>query len=72
MIDNLLKGYNSTLLAYGATGTGKTHTIFGNIHSITDDYSYIEKGISMYAIDHLFKYLANDANKVYNIKVVLY
>lgn len=31
MIDNVLLGYNSTTLAYGITGTGKTHTIFGSM-----------------------------------------
>lgn len=27
LVDSVLKGYNSTLFAYGATGCGKTHTI---------------------------------------------
>jgi kinesin family protein 3/17 len=29
-LDYLLKGYNSTIIAYGQTGTGKTHTMEGN------------------------------------------
>ena len=29
-IDQFLDGYNVTLLAYGQTGTGKTHTMFGD------------------------------------------
>ena len=69
MIDNILKGYNSTLFAYGATGTGKTHTTFGNIHSITDDRNQIEKGVCMYAVEHLFKYLNYNESKLYNVKV---
>lgn len=31
MIENVIKGYNATALAYGVTGTGKTHTMFGNV-----------------------------------------
>ncbi|XP_061212555.1 kinesin-like protein KIF18A [Neopsephotus bourkii] len=30
MIDDFLKGYNCTVLAYGATGAGKTHTMLGS------------------------------------------
>ncbi|CAD8131447.1 unnamed protein product [Paramecium pentaurelia] len=29
-INYFLEGYNTTILAYGITGSGKTHTIFGN------------------------------------------
>lgn len=28
-IDRLLRGYNVTIFAFGQTGTGKTHTMFG-------------------------------------------
>ena len=31
IINNVINGYNSTALAYGVTGTGKTHTIFGDL-----------------------------------------
>ena len=30
MLDQFLSGYNATFLAYGQTGTGKTHTMFGS------------------------------------------
>ena len=30
MIQNAIKGYNTTVLAYGQTSSGKTHTITGN------------------------------------------
>ncbi|KAL4002681.1 Kinesin motor domain family protein [Acanthocheilonema viteae] len=30
IVDNVLKGYNGTILAYGQTGTGKTFTMLGN------------------------------------------
>ena len=30
-IQDVLGGYNGTIFAYGPTGTGKTHTMFGDI-----------------------------------------
>lgn len=35
MMDSFLAGYNCTFLAYGQTGTGKTHTMFGAPSSLT-------------------------------------
>jgi len=32
LVNNVFSGYNSTALAYGVTGTGKTHTMFGDIY----------------------------------------
>ena len=32
LIQDVLSGYNATVFAYGQTGTGKTHTMEGNIH----------------------------------------
>ena len=31
ILGDVLRGYESTLFAYGQTGTGKTHTIEGRI-----------------------------------------
>jgi len=39
-IDNVLKGFNSTALAYGVTGTGKTHTIFGDMRKYVENFEY--------------------------------
>lgn len=41
-----LNGYNLTLLAYGVTGSGKTHTIFGTAE---------DEGIAMRCCRHLFQ-----------------
>ena len=30
LIQNAIKGYNTTVLAYGQTSSGKTHTLTGN------------------------------------------
>lgn len=29
IVENVLNGYNGTIFAYGQTGCGKTHTMFG-------------------------------------------
>ena len=84
MIENVLKGYNSTALAYGVTGAGKTHTMFGDLNSycneeelLSQDYIFgglskvnIEKGVCLYAVDYLFnQILLNDENKTATVKI---
>jgi len=32
-IEDVLMGYNGTIFAYGQTSSGKTHTMFGDIHT---------------------------------------
>jgi len=36
IVDEALAGFNCTIFAYGQTGTGKTHTMEGDIHSEAD------------------------------------
>ena len=47
----MFEGFNATFLAYGQTGTGKTHTIFGS--KDTQDPSD-EKGYFHRAVTHIF------------------
>lgn len=54
LIEKVLKGINSTIMAYGVTGTGKTHTMFGDIYNEIN----FEKGICTYSIDYLFNNIA--------------
>ena len=54
IIKNVINGYNSTALAYGVTGTGKTHTIFGDL-SVQNG----EEGIAIKACDYLFRKLSS-------------
>jgi kinesin family protein 18/19 len=35
-LKHLLDGYNVAILAYGITGSGKTHTVFGNTQNPAD------------------------------------
>ncbi|RZF42231.1 hypothetical protein LSTR_LSTR004380 [Laodelphax striatellus] len=50
IISNLLEGYNCSVFVYGATGSGKTHTMLGSrenpgimYHTMVELYSQIEK-----------------------------
>ena len=65
MIDNIYLGYNSTALAYGVTGSGKTHTMFGDIYNINTQ----EKGIATYAVEYLFEKIQNDLTKEFTVKI---
>ena len=64
MIDKILNGYNSTTLAYGVTGTGKTYTIFGDLSN-----NFKDEGIIFKACDYLFEKieLNKKINKIENI-----
>ena len=55
IINNVINGYNSTALAYGVTGTGKTHTMFGDLVFQNGD-----DGIAIRACDYLFKVLSSN------------
>ena len=57
-VNSLLEGYNSTIFAYGQTGTGKTYTMEGFIY----DYLSPKKGLIPRAIENIFKYIENNLN----------
>jgi hypothetical protein len=69
-IDNVLRGYNGTILAYGQTGSGKTHTMLGpagGTASVLDPQTvnYAHRGVIPRLADALFSRLnALDANEV--------
>ncbi len=65
MVGNIIQGYNSTAMAYGVTGTGKTHTMFGDIYNVNTK----EKGVCIYAIDHLFETINLEVKKNFQAKV---
>ena len=74
LIYQILNGFNSTILAYGITGTGKTHTIFGdsfinNNNNLNDNFNNNEKGIIFYSVDFLFEQIKNNySNSKFVIK----
>ena len=59
MLDGIIEGFNATIFAYGATGTGKTYTMLG---------SQSEKGIMPRSVSDLFKMLHNYKNKEYKMQ----
>ena len=62
-IDDVIKGYNSTIFAYGQTGAGKSFTMFGVI-SVPD-----LKGIIPRSCMHIFDHITKDTSGTeYTIK----
>jgi hypothetical protein len=60
-IESVMKGYNSTVFAYGQSGSGKTHTMYGS--DINDPEL---KGLVPRIVDYIFDYIDEEKNK--NIK----
>ena len=57
-IISVLEGYNSTVFAYGQTGTGKTFTMEGFTYSSSD----ANRGIIQRSIEEIFKYIEQFSN----------
>ena len=51
-LDLVCEGYNATYFAYGITGSGKTHTIFGKGGITKNDIC--DTGISYLSMDYVF------------------
>ena len=51
IIDSVIDGYNGTILAYGQTSSGKTHTMQGDIRDP------VNRGIIPRMVDHIFEYI---------------
>ena len=60
LIKQVIDGYNATIFAYGATGTGKTYTMLGYGANV---------GIMIRAIRDLFLLVNNNRDKNYLIKI---
>ena len=57
-VNSMLEGYNSTIFAYGQTGTGKTYTMEGFTFSSNDP----NRGIIPRSIDEIFLYIESLQN----------
>jgi kinesin family protein 5 len=69
-VEDVLNGFNGTIMAYGQTGSGKTHTIFGSRSSLDHLYSkrgaeevHFESGIVPRCVNHIFYYIKDNPNK---------
>lgn len=59
IVNEVIEGYNGTIMAYGQTGSGKTFTVFGSKSAI-DAYGYEnhpEGGIVPRSLHHIFNYI---------------
>ena len=65
MIESAVSGINASCFAYGMTGSGKTHTILGDLYNGTIG----EEGISNMAIDFLFNKIQENETKNYVVKM---
>ena len=61
LLENIIEGFNATVFAYGATGSGKTYTMLGNNQN--------ERGIMPRSVSDLFKLLQKQKNKEFRIQV---
>jgi hypothetical protein len=59
LVESCLEGYNTTILAYGQTGAGKTHTILGNSSGTIDDVegTLSNEGVIPRALKQIFNEL---------------
>ena len=61
VVESVLEGYNGTILAYGQTGTGKTHTMIGGPGEL--------KGIIPRCMKHIFTTIKNSTTHTYQVKI---
>ena len=64
-VNSVLEGYNSTVFAYGQTGTGKTFTMEGFTYNNMDN----SRGIIPRTIESIFSYIESNSNK--NTKFII-
>ena len=56
LIESVFDGYNSSVITYGSTGTGKTYTLFGGLDTYTNNELDSEHmGILPRLSQHLFE-----------------
>ncbi|CAD5215506.1 unnamed protein product [Bursaphelenchus okinawaensis] len=64
IVENVLKGYNGTIFAYGQTGTGKTYTMSG------EDKNPEERGIIPNSFAHIFDHISKSSHdKTFLVRV---
>ncbi|CAD2092287.1 kinesin-like protein, putative [Plasmodium vinckei brucechwatti] len=67
LINNFINGYNSSILAYGNTNSGKTYTLYGDR---TDLDSVDNNGLIYYSLNHFFQLQNINKNVEISISVV--
>ncbi len=75
VVSDVLQGFNGTIMAYGQTGTGKTHTIFGDTSSYTHRdragrgvrLSTPDSGIIPRAVQHIFDHIDSASDTEFQV-----
>lgn len=62
LVDSVLQGFNSTVFAYGQTGTGKTYTMQG------PGWSPSSAGVIPNAFEHIFTHISRSQNQQYLVR----
>ena len=62
LVDSVLQGYNATVFAYGATGSGKTYTMEG-LHDVPE-----QRGVIPNSFEHIFSHIAKSENQQYLVR----
>ncbi|KAA6397719.1 MAG: putative Kinesin-II 95 kDa subunit [Streblomastix strix] len=63
LLTSSLQGYNSTLMAYGQTGAGKTYTMLGP----SDSFAY--RGVIPRVISDLFREIQNKPDTAFTVRI---
>ncbi|WBY57116.1 kinesin-X4 [Plasmodium yoelii yoelii] len=67
LINNFINGYNSSILAYGNTNSGKTYTLYGDR---TNSESIENNGLIYYSLNYFFQLQNTNKNMEISISVV--
>ncbi|CXI39444.1 kinesin-like protein, putative [Plasmodium berghei] len=67
LINNFINGYNSSILAYGNTNSGKTYTLYGDR---TDSESIENNGLIYYSLNYFFQLQNINKNMEISISIV--
>jgi hypothetical protein len=65
LLPSILEGYNATWFVYGMTGSGKTHTMLGDIYG----WSTGEKGLCLMTVEKLFMLMDEQLTRKFRIKI---
>jgi len=69
-VQKVLNGYNSTILAYGMTGAGKTFTMFGDIYNTIGGLR-VNPGIVSLVVKDLFHAFQHESNSAFDFTIKL-
>jgi hypothetical protein len=63
IINDVMEGYNGTIMAYGQTGSGKSYTIFGKKYSLDGRQLNADMGIVPRSVKQIFEYIRVNASR---------